>query len=676
MSINNLFTGLNGEIIQKMPIDTWTTIINNGGAGGGAVDSVVSNDVNIVINPTTGNVVVSLNNDINVNQITTAQNTNPFTNVVPAQGDTQYLSINPNNNQLSWAVGQGVAGISNVVGTAEQIISTVNNNIASISLSNPLTLAGPMNTLAGLLTAGDLTCEGNLSISNFTNPWNTQPTIDNQVLACTTDGVLEWVNNNVGVATLAGTANQINVNNPTGDVILSFPNDMMVDNLELQQLTITGTTENLGIINNPFQTSVPPANGQILSCVVNGDVQTLEWVENNASGVSSLTAGASNNIVVNQNTGAVTVDLAGNITTNAVTTTVLNYGGVDNCFTALNQPTNGQVLSCVVNGEIQTLQWINNGGGGGAVNSVNGSANQIIANPTSGDVSLSLAENLNVTQLTVLGQGDVTYNPFMNTGVVPQSGSVLTAVVNGQNNYIEWSTPSNINLVNGTNTTVNVNGGNTEIDLNADINLDSITCTTGSNQLVNATNILSNSLITTDLSSTGISQLNTVTISNNSNPWTTLNIPSNGSILTANTDNSISWQPAPNVNNGTFTPTLSFGGGSVGITYSEQIGFWQISGNVLTFSLTFGLTNKGTSTGQAIINGFPNDGRNGILSQYLPLFVVNLQNPSLNPYCYLQENNSQLFLINMDTNSGSNNLDDTNFTNTSFISFNGSVFIN
>ena len=49
--------------------------------------------------------------------------------------DWNYLSINPNNNQLSWAVGQGVAGISNVVGTAEQIISTVNNNIASISLS-------------------------------------------------------------------------------------------------------------------------------------------------------------------------------------------------------------------------------------------------------------------------------------------------------------------------------------------------------------------------------------------------------------------------------------------------------------------------------------------------------------------------------------------------------------
>lgn len=55
----------------------------------------------------------------------------------------------------------------------------------------------------------------------------------------------------------------------------------------------------------------------------------------------------------------------------------------------------------------------------------------------------------------------------------------------------------------------------------------------------------------------------------------------------------------------TFTPTLAFGGGSTGLTYTTQTGFYRIVDNQVTFELTITLSNKGTSTGSAVISGLP-----------------------------------------------------------------------
>lgn len=51
-----------------------------------------------------------------------------------------------------------------------------------------------------------------------------------------------------------------------------------------------------------------------------------------------------------------------------------------------------------------------------------------------------------------------------------------------------------------------------------------------------------------------------------------------------------------------WTPTLSFGGNSVGITYSAQIGTYVANGNVLNFTVDLILTSKGSSTGIATIS--------------------------------------------------------------------------
>lgn len=53
---------------------------------------------------------------------------------------------------------------------------------------------------------------------------------------------------------------------------------------------------------------------------------------------------------------------------------------------------------------------------------------------------------------------------------------------------------------------------------------------------------------------------------------------------------------------GTWTPALTFGGGSTGITYSAQTGSYNIVGGVLHFTVSITLTSKGSSTGSAQIS--------------------------------------------------------------------------
>ena len=56
---------------------------------------------------------------------------------------------------------------------------------------------------------------------------------------------------------------------------------------------------------------------------------------------------------------------------------------------------------------------------------------------------------------------------------------------------------------------------------------------------------------------------------------------------------------------GTWTPTLSFGGGTTGITYSARAGYYRKVGGLVHCQCTMTLSNKGSSTGSAQISGVP-----------------------------------------------------------------------
>ena len=60
-----------------------------------------------------------------------------------------------------------------------------------------------------------------------------------------------------------------------------------------------------------------------------------------------------------------------------------------------------------------------------------------------------------------------------------------------------------------------------------------------------------------------------------------------------------------NHDEGTFTPTLTFGGGSTGMAYTDQFGRYARIGNRAFFEIRIGLSAKGSSTGTALISNLP-----------------------------------------------------------------------
>jgi hypothetical protein len=65
------------------------------------------------------------------------------------------------------------------------------------------------------------------------------------------------------------------------------------------------------------------------------------------------------------------------------------------------------------------------------------------------------------------------------------------------------------------------------------------------------------------------------------------------------------WELIDCKDHGTFTPVLTFGGGSTGITYSERSGAYFRNKKTITFDLSIYLTNRGSSTGIMAITGLP-----------------------------------------------------------------------
>jgi hypothetical protein len=54
-----------------------------------------------------------------------------------------------------------------------------------------------------------------------------------------------------------------------------------------------------------------------------------------------------------------------------------------------------------------------------------------------------------------------------------------------------------------------------------------------------------------------------------------------------------------------WTPAVTFGGGSTGITYTSRIGYYRKVGSLIHFSCFVNMSSKGSSTGTALIGGLP-----------------------------------------------------------------------
>ncbi len=127
---------------------------------------------------------------------------------------------------------------------------------------------------------------------------------------------------------------------------------------------------------------------------------------------------------------------------------------------------------------------------------------------------------------------------------------------------------------------------------------------------------------------------------------------------------------------GTFTPSLDFGGLSVGITYSAQLGKYTQIGNIVYFSIQITLTSKGISTGTANITGFPvvvvnaNPPSNAMVQVFQGITIVGDTQLAI----ALTTGATAGTFLASGTGVSATQLSDTNFTNTSLIQCNGFYF--
>ncbi len=124
---------------------------------------------------------------------------------------------------------------------------------------------------------------------------------------------------------------------------------------------------------------------------------------------------------------------------------------------------------------------------------------------------------------------------------------------------------------------------------------------------------------TTGIFNSGINSQNTNALTGAG----TLQAPSNTFTGTSFANNVTTITPFPFGLTGTFTPTLRFGGASVGITYGTRLGKYWLIGEMVFIDIVVVLTNKGVSVGAATVAGLPftsaNDSHGPILSIF-PLF--------------------------------------------------------
>lgn len=128
---------------------------------------------------------------------------------------------------------------------------------------------------------------------------------------------------------------------------------------------------------------------------------------------------------------------------------------------------------------------------------------------------------------------------------------------------------------------------------------------------------------------------------------------------------------------GSFTPTIAFGGASVGITYSTQVGRYIKIGRYVAIFGRIALSNKGSSTGNATIESLPFQSEN-VISASAPIkfHVWGDLNTALVELIGAINNNAQAISLLGASAAATTlgNITDTMLTNTTDLSFGGFYF--
>ena len=124
---------------------------------------------------------------------------------------------------------------------------------------------------------------------------------------------------------------------------------------------------------------------------------------------------------------------------------------------------------------------------------------------------------------------------------------------------------------------------------------------------------------------------------------------------------------------GTWTPTITFGGSSTGITYaaSSQIGTYTKIGNLVTIRAYIGLSNKGSSTGAARIADLPFTPINTLNQYWAGSLGVTTVSYTGYPWATTLHGTAAISLKQTTEAGTSSNLVETNFANSSELYYTG-----
>lgn len=127
-----------------------------------------------------------------------------------------------------------------------------------------------------------------------------------------------------------------------------------------------------------------------------------------------------------------------------------------------------------------------------------------------------------------------------------------------------------------------------------------------------------------------------------------------------------------------WTPVITFGGGSTGQVYADQVGTYVLDGRVFTFTIKVRFTNKGSSTGNAGI-ALPA----GIVVTAASGFAIGIWSALTAPTDYwvsvaaeVAASGTTLELFGIDGNAGIAALDDADMTNNTLLTFSGQLIVN
>jgi hypothetical protein len=151
---------------------------------------------------------------------------------------------------------------------------------------------------------------------------------------------------------------------------------------------------------------------------------------------------------------------------------------------------------------------------------------------------------------------------------------------------------------------------------------------------------------------------------------------SDNAFVGTGTSVSLTGREQPVYETGTWTPSITFGGGSTGITYSAQEGYYTRIGDVVHIEGNLTLTAVGSDTGTAKLEGFPFTSRNTTDSAACINFsrAQNMASLTSQINGFLTNNTTAATLYDWGA-AGSTGLTEANFTATTQLRFSGTYKI-